>query len=109
MYIFICITITHLRLSHHLDGNTIRCSCAKDKAKISSGRNEGSFVGTLGLVLQLTINRFGHDRVAEGQEAEKHMGVLLIRADGIQQRAIVPAEVTLVMRIGRKVNTLKGL
>lgn len=70
MYIFICITITHLRLSHHLDGNTIRCSCAKDKAKISSGRNEGSFVGTLGLVLQLTINRFGHDRVAEGQEAE---------------------------------------
>lgn len=102
-------SFTYLQATHYFDGNTVRCACAKHEAKVARGRDEGRLVGTLRLVLQVSVYGLRHDRVAQSEQAEKVLRMLFIGPHRVQQSTIVPAKIDLVVRIGRKVNRFECL
>lgn len=76
--------VQYLETTHHFDGNTVRCACAKNEAKVSCRRDERCLVGTLGLILQSPVDCFRHYRMAEREQAKEIVGMLLVRSHGIQ-------------------------
>ena len=64
----------------------------EDEAKVSRSRDESSFVRRLGLVLQNAIFVGSHDRVANAEQGEKAMTVLIACSDIGDELAVVELE-----------------
>jgi hypothetical protein len=89
--------LVDLALAHDVDGDAVRRALLEDEAEVAGRGYEGRLVRRLGLVLQVSRLVLGHHRVAQRQQPEEAVHVLVVALHRVQQTRVVELEFRLVV------------